>query len=111
MIRRPPRSTLFPYTTLFRSHAPALGELLEKWWRDAGASGGDEDPIERGLVGPAQRAVSHAYPHVGIPEAFDQRPRAGRQRPEPLDRAHAPGQLGQHRGLIARARPDPPPPL
>src|SRR5437899_8148200 len=43
-------------------HAPALGELLEKWWRDAGASGGDEDPIERGLVGPAQRAVSHAYP-------------------------------------------------
>src|SRR2546422_5409228 len=29
MIRRPPRSTLFPYTTLFRSpphgHAPALG--------------------------------------------------------------------------------------
>src|SRR5437867_595699 len=57
-------------------HAPALGELLEKWWRDAGASGGDEDPIERGLVGPAQRAVSHAYPHVGIPEAFDQRRRA-----------------------------------
>src|SRR2546421_4136523 len=30
MIRRPPRSTLFPYTTLFRSHlaAPAL-EALE----------------------------------------------------------------------------------
>src|SRR5258707_6219475 len=28
MIRRPPRSTLFPYTTLFRSHqgAPRLGE-------------------------------------------------------------------------------------
>src|SRR3989442_7792551 len=24
MIRRPPRSTLFPYTTLFRSPAPAL---------------------------------------------------------------------------------------
>src|SRR2546425_5025829 len=23
MIRRPPRSTLFPYTTLFRSHEPA----------------------------------------------------------------------------------------
>src|SRR2546425_6064538 len=27
MIRRPPRSTLFPYTTLFRSHP--LGLLLE----------------------------------------------------------------------------------
>src|SRR2546430_9355037 len=24
MIRRPPRSTLFPYTTLFRSHRPPL---------------------------------------------------------------------------------------
>src|SRR5258708_10969219 len=25
MIRRPPRSTLFPYTTLFRSHVAELG--------------------------------------------------------------------------------------
>src|SRR3712207_8927123 len=25
MIRRPPRSTLFPYTTLFRSHRPHAG--------------------------------------------------------------------------------------
>src|SRR2546429_5823795 len=27
MIRRPPRSTLFPYTTLFRSHGLHTGEL------------------------------------------------------------------------------------
>src|SRR5256885_10906306 len=27
MIRRPPRSTLFPYTTLFRSHADDAGQL------------------------------------------------------------------------------------
>src|SRR2546430_7734343 len=27
MIRRPPRSTLFPYTTLFRSHAAARDAL------------------------------------------------------------------------------------
>src|SRR2546422_1575058 len=26
MIRRPPRSTLFPYTTLFRSHEPQVGQ-------------------------------------------------------------------------------------
>src|SRR3712207_6942975 len=26
MIRRPPRSTLFPYTTLFRSKSPGVGE-------------------------------------------------------------------------------------
>src|SRR2546430_17732261 len=35
MIRRPPRSTLFPYTTLFRSPAPVVavwaGALLATW--------------------------------------------------------------------------------
>src|SRR2546430_11854678 len=30
MIRRPPRSTLFPYTTLFRSGAAAAGRLVPK---------------------------------------------------------------------------------
>src|SRR2546427_6658707 len=29
MIRRPPRSTLFPYTTLFRSRRPAEGSAPE----------------------------------------------------------------------------------
>src|SRR3712207_9464956 len=29
MIRRPPRSTLFPYTTLFRSQASGLTQFLE----------------------------------------------------------------------------------
>src|SRR2546428_8431658 len=29
MIRRPPRSTLFPYTTLFRSPPPAIQEPVE----------------------------------------------------------------------------------
>src|SRR3712207_8854001 len=31
MIRRPPRSTLFPYTTLFRSNAAYQGESVEKF--------------------------------------------------------------------------------
>src|SRR3989442_4377151 len=30
MIRRPPRSTLFPYTTLFRSPGPAAGSV-HRW--------------------------------------------------------------------------------
>src|SRR5256885_4878503 len=30
MIRRPPRSTLFPYTTLFRSLAGVLGNLEDR---------------------------------------------------------------------------------
>src|SRR3712207_8843371 len=29
MIRRPPRSTLFPYTTLFRSDLPTQGQRLQ----------------------------------------------------------------------------------
>src|SRR5205809_6352017 len=29
MLRRPPRSTLFPYTTLFRSHPDVTGESLQ----------------------------------------------------------------------------------
>src|SRR5438132_7035282 len=29
MIRRPPRSTLFPYTTLFRSHRAGLGLSMQ----------------------------------------------------------------------------------
>src|SRR3712207_8123248 len=38
MIRRPPRSTLFPYTTLFRSqpHLPRAGGSLHEDRRDGG---------------------------------------------------------------------------
>src|SRR2546427_5938931 len=33
MIRRPPRSTLFPYTTLFRSAITVTGALMWRaWW-------------------------------------------------------------------------------
>src|SRR2546427_6764213 len=32
MIRRPPRSTLFPYTTLFRSAAAAATLVGGAWW-------------------------------------------------------------------------------
>src|SRR2546425_12256474 len=31
MIRRPPRSTLFPYTTLFRSQRSMLLDLIREW--------------------------------------------------------------------------------
>src|SRR3712207_7060480 len=56
MIRRPPRSTLFPYTTLFRSHhdAPASGHFE----RRAGGHGrvGDVRPS----AVDAQRAETYA---------------------------------------------------
>src|SRR3712207_7415124 len=38
MIRRPPRSTLFPYTTLFRSTAAAADEPRERDERGAGGN-------------------------------------------------------------------------
>src|SRR2546428_2371703 len=34
MIRRPPRSTLFPYTTLFRSVVPEAAQLDAAGWTD-----------------------------------------------------------------------------
>src|SRR3712207_8748406 len=59
MIRRPPRSTLFPYTTLFRSedgdaarhrHVVALGNLAQR----LPSPDGQEGVRERGLDLPAQ---------------------------------------------------------
>src|SRR3712207_7881158 len=46
MIRRPPRSTLFPYTTLFRSEAARRG----------GARGGRAGDAERGARAAGPRA-------------------------------------------------------
>src|SRR3712207_7708047 len=48
MIRRPPRSTLFPYTTLFRSHLPAttgnlVGGMHVGGSFEAAAHAGDRD--------------------------------------------------------------------
>src|SRR2546422_2420596 len=53
MIRRPPRSTLFPYTTLFRSHHACIS-AAGRFRRTAveGSGGGEGD--ERRL-GPAAR--------------------------------------------------------
>src|SRR2546427_10459919 len=62
MIRRPPRSTLFPYTTLFRSAAP---DELADFGRPKRISlcvlvdrGGRELPIQPDIVG-KQVKVSH----------------------------------------------------
>src|SRR2546427_4832535 len=40
MIRRPPRSTLFPYTTLFRSRRPRKDRELPDRDREGGPGGG-----------------------------------------------------------------------
>src|SRR3989442_9776467 len=38
MIRRPPRSTLFPYTTLFRSEKRRVGPLRARVWSGCSAT-------------------------------------------------------------------------
>src|SRR3989441_3332551 len=54
MIRRPPRSTLFPYTTLFRSCAP--GDRRCGPGRRVGRAGRASSPREGGVDQPAARA-------------------------------------------------------
>src|SRR3712207_8758905 len=54
MIRRPPRSTLFPYTTLFRSRAEAGHVLLAE--RDRGRGQGDGRGDDRVPALPQVRA-------------------------------------------------------
>src|SRR3712207_8523791 len=54
MIRRPPRSTLFPYTTLFRSFRPRLRERGAFGQSVVGGRAGEADGVGRerdGLVG------------------------------------------------------------
>src|SRR2546430_12543723 len=50
MIRRPPRSTLFPYTTLFRSHPQgrAVRAPAEHREQGAGEDGGQGERVQRG---------------------------------------------------------------
>src|SRR5258708_39954031 len=59
MIRRPPRSTLFPYTTLFRSRLTGAGIFSESQklvkaldWREAGIFGCDsvQNAVHRGKL-------------------------------------------------------------
>src|SRR3712207_8558738 len=61
MIRRPPRSTLFPYTTLFRSpqQRPDAGLLQRRGERDDGVQAGADPPVEDVAGG------AHLLPDVG----------------------------------------------
>src|SRR5260221_2152240 len=57
MIRRPPRSTLFPYTTLFRSHLRIVGHVGEDAQLHLRVVGGDEDEPRLGDEGGADPAA------------------------------------------------------
>src|SRR3712207_7497411 len=69
MIRRPPRSTLFPYTTLFRSHGGAAASGHGR------RGGGDRDPTG-GRPGPGPRAAAGAGRRRGDPPGGHDLPRS-----------------------------------
>ena len=69
MIRRPPRSTLFPYTTLFRSAPAEVKKLLADFFAEQTA---DLDPVDgaaaalRRLSGSAQIVVLSNVPQAAV---------------------------------------------
>src|SRR2546422_6385509 len=72
MIRRPPRSTLFPYTTLFRSQteqeqAGEPSECSKTNW------GGGRDGAATPIGPPARWSVSSWAPSLGVPSSRDRK--------------------------------------
>src|SRR3712207_1567796 len=91
MIRRPPRSTLFPYTTLFRSQPHGAGHSGGRFRRPATAEGADahglHSPTEARHRPPPTRIddspVTHSDRHHGTAT------RRARMADEPLRRTQA----------------------
>src|SRR5256885_16967227 len=77
MIRRPPRSTLFPYTTLFRSRSQSLHDQPANGPGGNRAGRGPRTP--RG--GPPSRSEIWDPPSLG-PAVSDPPPRGHREHPE-----------------------------
>src|SRR5204863_9735566 len=73
MLRPPPRSTLFPYTTLFRSRCRSSAELVDHGSRNqADAAFGAAEPfgVELGVLAddqPARNTHAAIDDHIGEP--------------------------------------------
>src|SRR3989454_10903811 len=67
MIRRPPRSTLFPYTTLFRSGLPILDGLGDADDLDRRAGGAIEPEVFSCRVGARPIVFRELLVHDGDP--------------------------------------------
>src|SRR5256884_8280816 len=78
MIRRPPRSTLFPYTTLFRSHllnTPFLNnEAYFKGAKPKRPSSPELGPLLRAICWNIERGIHFDQIRIALsePEKFDQ---------------------------------------
>src|SRR2546422_8042686 len=90
MIRRPPRSTLFPYTTLFRSFGCTGGRVP--------AAPPPGTPLAERLTDPTKRIDRHAGPanvgaHVWMAEEHERLDRI--QRPPKKQRLCEPERFGE----------------
>src|SRR2546430_6288708 len=72
MIRRPPRSTLFPYTTLFRSEMERLGRKGGNWSGDASEG---MEALEGGQTDRALEAMQRALDKM---RAMEESQRSGK---------------------------------
>src|SRR3712207_9271230 len=77
MIRRPPRSTLFPYTTLFRSAAlrSRIGMVLQDTWLFEGTirdniGYGKPDATEEEILAAARATFVDRFVHT-LPDGYD----------------------------------------
>src|SRR3712207_8685322 len=74
MIRRPPRSTLFPYTTLFRSQADAVGDVREAPGGGTAGRTGRPGGDQRALSGVGTSAAEAGKPAAaGVVRAGDRK--------------------------------------
>src|SRR5438876_12296134 len=104
IIRRPPSSTLFPYTTLFRSKpvAPSRGKLAGR--------GGFFNSVASRLLGPVQRGVRRAAEIRDVAHGIGEPGHAARDRdgvrpavPAPRRALHTPSDaLGDLEALCQR---------
>src|SRR5256885_6506229 len=98
MIRRPPRSTLFPYTTLFRSPVIVLAEHLADDLGDAVHGGGPLD-------GHLRRALARRVRPEGADGAGkEERALVLAGPPQPVHQARPAELPGPHRPPLAAPR-------
>src|SRR2546430_14169620 len=85
MIRRPPRSTLFPYTTLFRS--PLRCALGGVQFKDSGVEWRDSRLFERAeSPGARRKNVTHRCARLALP-LINPRRESRHSTPESLNRS------------------------
>src|SRR6266540_46145 len=81
MIRRPPRSTLFPYTTLFRSRPPPASLRLLLGVSQARSRERRVDPLGRGGRSAPAWAARRLHPLAGRSAGASRAPQARRRHP------------------------------